>query len=176
MRHSSSAHIQVLRRLLPVFSNSCVSLHRFASLSTRTLSSCVIPASATTTTIIPTRPIDNTKPLSRLRQVRLLFLFLRLHEWWLLTKLGGFFFIFWQIHRAFSNSNSTLKMPPIYDKPTTDRYDYIVIGGGSGGSGTSVRGFFVIYPGGVKQYLYSCFRANFRGVLRNMERRSLSWK
>ncbi|EAU88178.1 glutathione-disulfide reductase [Coprinopsis cinerea okayama7 len=30
-------------------------------------------------------------------------------------------------------------MPPIYDKPTTDRYDYVVIGGGSGGSGTSRR-------------------------------------
>jgi glutathione reductase (NADPH) len=29
-------------------------------------------------------------------------------------------------------------MPPIFDKPTVDRYDYIVIGGGSGGSGTSV--------------------------------------
>lgn len=29
-------------------------------------------------------------------------------------------------------------MPPIFDKPTADRYDYIVIGGGSGGSGTSV--------------------------------------
>jgi glutathione reductase (NADPH) len=29
-------------------------------------------------------------------------------------------------------------MPPIYDKPTADKYDYLVIGGGSGGSGTSV--------------------------------------
>lgn len=30
-------------------------------------------------------------------------------------------------------------MPPIYDKPTVDKYDYVVIGGGSGGSGTSRR-------------------------------------
>ncbi|KAF9448895.1 glutathione-disulfide reductase [Macrolepiota fuliginosa MF-IS2] len=30
-------------------------------------------------------------------------------------------------------------MPPIFDKPTTDKYDYVVIGGGSGGSGTSRR-------------------------------------
>ncbi|KAL0070576.1 Glutathione reductase [Marasmius tenuissimus] len=30
-------------------------------------------------------------------------------------------------------------MPPIYDKPTTEKYDYVVIGGGSGGSGTSRR-------------------------------------
>jgi glutathione reductase (NADPH) len=30
-------------------------------------------------------------------------------------------------------------MPPIFDKPTVDRYDYIVIGGGSGGSGTARR-------------------------------------
>ena len=29
-------------------------------------------------------------------------------------------------------------MPPIFDKPTTDKYDYVVIGGGSGGSGSSV--------------------------------------
>ena len=43
-------------------------------------------------------------------------------------------------------------MPPIFDKPTTERYDYVVIGGGSGGSGTSVSNcwFFAeclyIYP------------------------------
>ncbi|KAH6918964.1 glutathione-disulfide reductase [Coprinopsis sp. MPI-PUGE-AT-0042] len=30
-------------------------------------------------------------------------------------------------------------MPPIYNKPTVEKYDYIVIGGGSGGSGTSRR-------------------------------------
>jgi len=36
-------------------------------------------------------------------------------------------------------------MPPIYDKPTVDRYDYIVIGGGSGGSGSSVCLFLKIY-------------------------------
>jgi len=30
-------------------------------------------------------------------------------------------------------------MPPIYDKPTTDMYDYVLIGGGSGGSGSSRR-------------------------------------
>ena len=29
-------------------------------------------------------------------------------------------------------------MPPIFDKPTVDKYDYIVVGGGSGGSGSSV--------------------------------------
>ena len=41
-------------------------------------------------------------------------------------------------------------MPPIYDKPTTEKYDYVVIGGGSGGSGTSVskcyfsqKGFYI---------------------------------
>ncbi|TFK34837.1 glutathione reductase [Crucibulum laeve] len=30
-------------------------------------------------------------------------------------------------------------MPPIYDKPTTDKYDFVVIGGGSGGSASSRR-------------------------------------
>ncbi|KAF8968339.1 glutathione reductase [Flammula alnicola] len=30
-------------------------------------------------------------------------------------------------------------MPPIFDKPTMDNYDYVVIGGGSGGSGTARR-------------------------------------
>ncbi|KAF8881961.1 glutathione reductase [Gymnopilus junonius] len=30
-------------------------------------------------------------------------------------------------------------MPPIYGKPTADKYDYVVIGGGSGGSGTARR-------------------------------------
>ncbi|KAF8061644.1 glutathione reductase [Lyophyllum atratum] len=30
-------------------------------------------------------------------------------------------------------------MPPIFDKPTADKYDYVVIGGGSGGSATSRR-------------------------------------
>jgi len=29
-------------------------------------------------------------------------------------------------------------MPPV-TKPSTDRYDYIIVGGGSGGSGSSVR-------------------------------------
>jgi len=29
-------------------------------------------------------------------------------------------------------------MPPFYDKPTADRYDYVVLGGGSGGSASSV--------------------------------------
>lgn len=37
-------------------------------------------------------------------------------------------------------------MPPIYDKPTTDKYDYVVIGGGSAGSGTSVSVFFFSHP------------------------------
>ena len=32
-------------------------------------------------------------------------------------------------------------MPPIFDKPTTEKYDYVVIGGGSGGSGSSVSTF-----------------------------------
>ncbi|KAF9265806.1 glutathione reductase [Marasmius fiardii PR-910] len=30
-------------------------------------------------------------------------------------------------------------MPPIYNKPSVEKYDYVVIGGGSGGSGTSRR-------------------------------------
>ncbi|KAM6500926.1 glutathione-disulfide reductase [Amanita muscaria] len=30
-------------------------------------------------------------------------------------------------------------MPPVYNKPTTEKYDYIIIGGGSGGSGSSRR-------------------------------------
>ncbi|KAF9533574.1 glutathione reductase [Crepidotus variabilis] len=30
-------------------------------------------------------------------------------------------------------------MPPVFDKPTVEKYDYIVIGGGSGGSGSSRR-------------------------------------
>ncbi|KAJ7611607.1 glutathione reductase [Roridomyces roridus] len=30
-------------------------------------------------------------------------------------------------------------MPPIYDKPTTEKYDLVIIGGGSGGSGFSRR-------------------------------------
>lgn len=33
-------------------------------------------------------------------------------------------------------------MPPIFDKPTTDKYDYVVIGGGSGGSATAVSVVF----------------------------------
>lgn len=33
-------------------------------------------------------------------------------------------------------------MPPIYDKPTTDAYDYIILGGGSGGSASSRRAAF----------------------------------
>ena len=40
------------------------------------------------------------------------------------------------MYRAFSTSKHN--MPPIFDKPTTEKYDYVVIGGGSGGSGTSV--------------------------------------
>ncbi|GLB35471.1 putative class-I pyridine nucleotide-disulfide oxidoreductase family protein [Lyophyllum shimeji] len=30
-------------------------------------------------------------------------------------------------------------MPPVYDKPTADKYDYVLIGGGSGGSASSRR-------------------------------------
>ncbi|KAJ3564872.1 hypothetical protein NP233_g8009 [Leucocoprinus birnbaumii] len=41
--------------------------------------------------------------------------------------------------RPNSTSSPTGKMPPIFDKPTTDKYDYVVIGGGSGGSGSSRR-------------------------------------
>jgi len=45
----------------------------------------------------------------------------------------------YQISRALTSSSEQIRrMPPIHDKPTTDRYDYVVIGGGSGGSGTSV--------------------------------------
>ena len=41
------------------------------------------------------------------------------------------------MYRAFSGTSKP-NMPPIFDKPTTEKYDYVVIGGGSGGSGTSV--------------------------------------
>ncbi|PPR00052.1 hypothetical protein CVT24_009008 [Panaeolus cyanescens] len=40
------------------------------------------------------------------------------------------------VYRSFYSTNN---MPPVYEKPTTDKYDYVVIGGGSGGSGTSRR-------------------------------------
>jgi len=48
-----------------------------------------------------------------------------------------------QVYRAFSSSSSTTNtnMPPIFNKPTVETYDYIVVGGGSGGSGTSVSCF-----------------------------------
>ena len=42
------------------------------------------------------------------------------------------------MYRSFSGTSKP-NMPPIFDKPTTEKYDYVVIGGGSGGSGTSVR-------------------------------------
>ena len=42
-----------------------------------------------------------------------------------------------QVYRAFSSTTDTA-MPPIYNKPTVEKYDYIVLGGGSGGSGTAV--------------------------------------
>jgi glutathione reductase (NADPH) len=38
-------------------------------------------------------------------------------------------------------------MPPIFDKPTVEKYDYIVLGGGSGGSGTSVCYSIFLYSG-----------------------------
>lgn len=41
------------------------------------------------------------------------------------------------MYRAFSGS-SKRNMPPIFDRPTTDKYDYVIIGGGSAGSGSSV--------------------------------------
>ena len=51
----------------------------------------------------------------------------------------------YQISRAFTISSEQIRrMPPIHDKPTTDRYDYVVIGGGSGGSGTSVSNSFAL--------------------------------
>jgi len=51
----------------------------------------------------------------------------------------------YQISRALTNSSEQIiRMPPIHDKPTTDRYDYVVIGGGSGGSGTSVSNSFAL--------------------------------
>ena len=46
-----------------------------------------------------------------------------------------------QVYRAFS-ATSKPNMPPIFDKPTTEKYDYVVIGGGSGGSGSSVSDCF----------------------------------
>ncbi|KAF5375906.1 hypothetical protein D9615_008161 [Tricholomella constricta] len=42
------------------------------------------------------------------------------------------------ISRSFSSTTSSA-MPPIFDKPTVDKYDYILIGGGSGGSASSHR-------------------------------------
>ena len=51
----------------------------------------------------------------------------------------------YQISRALTISSEQIRrMPPIHDKPTTDRYDYVVIGGGSGGSGTSVSNSFAL--------------------------------
>jgi glutathione reductase (NADPH) len=46
-------------------------------------------------------------------------------------------------------------MPPIFDKPTTEKYDYVVIGGGSGGSGTSVSKLLLFAEGFI--YLDLCF-------------------
>lgn len=48
-------------------------------------------------------------------------------------------------------------MPPIFDKPTTDKYDYVVIGGGSGGSATAVSVFRIGYYG-FSQFLLSVYR------------------
>ena len=48
------------------------------------------------------------------------------------------------MYRAFSGI-SKLDMAPIFDRPTTDKYDYVVIGGGSGGSGTSVSGYKLFF-------------------------------
>lgn len=42
-----------------------------------------------------------------------------------------------KVYRAFSGTSKP-NMPPVFNKPTTEKYDYLVIGGGSGGSGTSV--------------------------------------
>lgn len=42
-----------------------------------------------------------------------------------------------QISRAFTN-NSRLNMAPV-SKPKNEEYDFLVIGGGSGGMGASVR-------------------------------------
>ena len=47
-----------------------------------------------------------------------------------------------QISRGFTNS-STNSMPPTI-KPSTGRYDYIIVGGGSGGSGSSVRFYLLL--------------------------------
>lgn len=43
-----------------------------------------------------------------------------------------------QITRALTTTAPN-NMPPIYDKPTVNKYDYVLIGGGSGGSASSVR-------------------------------------
>ena len=45
-------------------------------------------------------------------------------------------------------------MPPIFDKPTAEKYDYVVIGGGSGGSGTSVSNLLFLV---TVLYIYDCF-------------------
>ena len=47
-----------------------------------------------------------------------------------------------QLSRGFTNS-ATTSMPPT-TKPSTGHYDYIIVGGGSGGSGSSVR--FLVDP------------------------------
>lgn len=48
------------------------------------------------------------------------------------------------MYRAFSGTSKHNNMPPIFDKPTTEKYDYVVIGGGSGGSGTSVSNCYFL--------------------------------
>ena len=47
-----------------------------------------------------------------------------------------------QISRGFTNS--TINSMPPTTKPSTGHYDYIIVGGGSGGSGSSVRYFWLL--------------------------------
>lgn len=72
-----------------------------------------------------------------------------------IKNIDGIYF-FTQISRALNTATPAStdlyptklkKMPPIFDKPTTDKYDYVVIGGGSGGSATAVSVFLLGYYG-----------------------------
>jgi glutathione reductase (NADPH) len=60
------------------------------------------------------------------------------------------------VYRAFSGTSKP-NMPPIFDKPTTEKYDYVVIGGGSGGSGTSVSKLLLFAFAEGFIYLDLCF-------------------
>ena len=98
----------------------------------------------------------------------------------LLPKLSLDLYLFSQISRGFTNS-ATSSMPPT-TKPSTGRYDYIIVGGGSGGSGSSVRILALRHTtlcpfcGCCRTaYLYTVLRTVWpdRDVLQCMARKSL---